>query len=273
MGHYHRRGSRYYSRRDIGRERALQHIEEARLLSLELGGTDVDVKQYFFSLPHNELKLIFDEYGRIYGSDKRDYAEDTFNKWKTGRRKMSGLVAGRLYDLLPPRMPLNKKYELIKTLWESLGPSSNKILIIGPDAHINEIIGIVREYIYETVDNYKIPQNMEKRFKWLSMNDSQLQQQLLNYFLNLEKESAVTGTHKYIPPILQHIRQHSDITSRINQNIKIGNHKFILVFDPNAKGLTLKDSSYFSYSDNTFDWGKLFLWLIVIGFFIWIFSG
>lgn len=111
--------------------------------------------------------------------------------------------------------------------------------------------------------------DFERIIPW---NDSQLQQQLLNYFLNLEKESAITGTHKYIPPILQHIRQHSDIISRINQNIKIGNHKFILVFDPNAKGLTLKDSSYFSHSDNTFDWGKLFLWLIVIGFFIWIFS-
>ena len=45
-----------YSSRSAGLERALQHIEEAKQLTRELGGTDKDVKEYFFSLPTNELK-------------------------------------------------------------------------------------------------------------------------------------------------------------------------------------------------------------------------
>ena len=272
MARRYHKSSKYYRSGGIGLERALQHIEEAKQLSLELGGTDVDVKEYFFSLPPNELKSILDEYGRSYGSDKREYAEKTFHKWKSGRTKMSGLVAGRLYDLLPPRMPLNKKYVLIKNLWESYGPHSDKTLMIGPDAQQSEIINIVREHIYETIDNYNIPANLENRFKWLSMNDAKIQQQFLNHFLNLEKQLAVTGTNKYIPPILQHIRQHGDIISRINKHLEIGNHKFILAFDPKAKGLELKDTPNFAYyrDQSTSDSGGLFWWIIFIGFIIWI---
>ena len=46
MPFYRRRGRR----RNYGQERALQHIQEAKDLSRELGGTDEDVKSYFFSL-------------------------------------------------------------------------------------------------------------------------------------------------------------------------------------------------------------------------------
>lgn len=51
MAYYNRRGYRRYGRgiSDIGLERALQHIREGEELSRELGGTDKDVKQYFFS--------------------------------------------------------------------------------------------------------------------------------------------------------------------------------------------------------------------------------
>ena len=50
------RKKRYYRQKNIGLERALKHIEEANILSEELGGTDKDVKEYFFSLPENKLK-------------------------------------------------------------------------------------------------------------------------------------------------------------------------------------------------------------------------
>jgi hypothetical protein len=44
-----------YKRYTIGHKKALQHIHEAEELSQQLGGTDEDVKKYFFSLPPKEL--------------------------------------------------------------------------------------------------------------------------------------------------------------------------------------------------------------------------
>src|SRR5436305_370445 len=83
---------RRYRRRsyDPGLERALHHIREAKDLSHELGGTDEDVKRYFFDLSSEELRRILDEYEREHGKAAREYAETTIPAWRSGSRKMSG---------------------------------------------------------------------------------------------------------------------------------------------------------------------------------------
>jgi hypothetical protein len=113
-----RSGSRSWrNSSDHGRERAMAHIAAANRLSSELGGTDKDVKTYFFELPPEALRNVLDEYQHQYGLTKRAYAETTIAKWKSGRVQMSGEVAERLYSLLPPRMPLAVKYRLTEGLW------------------------------------------------------------------------------------------------------------------------------------------------------------
>src|SRR5687767_12306685 len=104
--------SRYRSSRyvDPGIERARQHIAEAQALSAELGGTDEDVKQYFFTLSPEKLSLVLDAYQRKHGLERRVYAEQTLPRWRSGRVHMSGMVASRLYSLLPPLMPLEAKF-------------------------------------------------------------------------------------------------------------------------------------------------------------------
>ena len=112
-----RRYQSSYGSRSVGHERALQHIKEAEQLSQELGGTDKDVKAYFFSLPTHQLRTILDAYEAKYGRKPREYAEVTLPKWRSGRVKMSGMNASRLFNLLPPRMPLPEKYKLTENLW------------------------------------------------------------------------------------------------------------------------------------------------------------
>ena len=107
------RSRRGYSSRNYGAERAAQHIEEARVLSRELGGTDQDVKRYFFSLPPSTLSHVLNLYERQHGSSARQYAQATMGAWSSGRRQMSGMIASRLYNLLPPIMPLEDKYKLV----------------------------------------------------------------------------------------------------------------------------------------------------------------
>lgn len=70
-----RRGG--YKGRSYGREMAERHIREAIELSAELGGTDQDVKRYFFSLSPDRLRQILEQYGRLHGEPAREYAEKT----------------------------------------------------------------------------------------------------------------------------------------------------------------------------------------------------
>jgi len=273
VANYHRSRSRYrrYSN-DIGLERALEHIREAEELSRELGGTDKDVKKYFFSLPPRERKKVFEEYGRKYGKIKQEYAEHTFHKWKTGQVKMSGLVAGRLFNLLPPRMPLKDKYALVKTLWKEYCPKSDKALLIGAHADEQEIIDIIKSYLMDVVINYQIPEPLERRFNWLATGDVNIKQQLLNYFLQKEKELIVHALKYRIPILLSHLRENESITQKMAQKIEIGKHKLEINFNPKKSGIKLIDrSEYFKskISASGFDKMGCLIWIIIILIFLY----
>jgi hypothetical protein len=203
MGRHHYRRS-YGRSRSIGHERALQHIEEARQLTIELGGTDQDVKQYFFGLSPAQLRSVLDEYGRKHGADARDYAEKTFDKWRAGQVQMGGQTATRLFSLLPPRMPLPIKYRLIENLWNHVGPKSKKTLRVGLDANIEQVLDAVRSHIDDVIIHYKIPENLERRFDWLAAGDSHVKQELLNHLRSMEKALVVDGARARLPVMLDH---------------------------------------------------------------------
>lgn len=120
------------------------------------------MKQYFFSLPRIQIEIILDLYEHHHGSQARAYASNTIEKWRTGRVQMGGQTASRLFGLLPPLMPLQKKYELIGNLWAHFGPSSKKILRVGLDATMDQIMDQVRHHIEGVVVHYRIPDNLEK---------------------------------------------------------------------------------------------------------------
>ncbi len=147
---YHRGSHR--SRDEISHERARQHIEDYHSLVRELGGTVEDVKQYLFALPPQQLRCILQDYEDKHGAQKRNYAESTIEKWRTGKVQMSGTVAERLFALLPPRMPLAIKYQLIENLWNHVGPKSKKTLRVGLDANIEQVLDTIRSHIEDVGD-------------------------------------------------------------------------------------------------------------------------
>lgn len=267
MARYRNRS--YRSSRNMGLERALQHIKEGEELSNELGGTDRDVKHYLFTLPPDKLKRVLDLYESKYDRVKREYAEETMPDWKSGKRKMSGMVATRLYGLLPPLMPLETKYELTKTLWQKYGPHSHKILLIGSDAQDTQIISAVDAYLQETILSYTIPEQLGNRFDWLSGGDVKIHQQLLNHLLDIEKKQAVELTQVQLPTILKHMRSEGEFTHRLSQNIELGNHKFELLFDNTAEGVKLMNpNDYYrsipSSSGGDFTWIWWIIGIIII---------
>lgn len=230
----------YRSSRDIGHEIALQHIEDARRLTEELGGTDQDVKQYFFSLGPRALSSLLDAYEQKHGSQSRAYAQQTMGKWRAGTVQMSGTVAERLFSLLPPRMPLTEKYKLVETLWTHVGPRSKKIVSLGPDADFDVVVDAVRRHMDDVVMHYTIPSSLERRFNWLAAGDARVQQTLLNHFQEHEKTLVVEGARLQLPVMLEHLRGAAGTnTHRLAQVLKIGNHELELALDRDASGVRL----------------------------------
>lgn len=216
---------------------AQQHIEEAERLSKELGGTDSDVKAYFFGLKDEALAAVLDEYERKYGKDKRRYAEQTLPDWRNGQRKMSGRVAERLFDLLPPLMPLDTKFDMVRALWQTYSPRSHGCFVIGPDCDPLVASTEIERQLLREVTEYRIPDPLAKRFKWLSSGDVEVSQQLLNHFLSEERALIVSDARSRTQIILSHVNSGGRWTDRIRQEYRIGNHRLELFFDPRATGI------------------------------------
>jgi hypothetical protein len=247
-------------------EAAIRHIEEARKFSAELGGIDQDVKDYFFSLSSTQLSPILAAYARAHGDDARSYAEQTLPKWKTGRTKMSGMVAERLFNLLPPRMPLHTKFELVKSLWEHVAPRTQKWFLIGPDATPGVILEKVRDYLVATVTEHTIPEAMRMRFKWLAAGDVTIEEELLNYLRQVQRDAALSVTGAELDIMLRQIQSEAEITKHLSRTIKLGKHECHLLFDAKETGVTARDSRPYS-GGSAADWSWLW-WVALVGFII-----
>jgi hypothetical protein len=237
-----RRHGGYRGRRYYGKSRALEHIEAARRFSTEMGGLDEDVKSYFFALPASELKRILDAYEAAHGASAREYAEQAIPKWRTGRVIMSGMVAERLFGLLPRFMPLNKKYALTEGMWRHLGPSSKKMLRVGLDASLDDVVANVRDHITDVVTAYRIPETMERRFAWLSQGDVAVKQQLLNHLREQEKHLVINGARAHVALLLDRFRtdMHGQI-GRMAHVFQIGKHELHVVFERDRLGVAMED--------------------------------
>jgi hypothetical protein len=221
--------SRKY-RRSVGLERALAHIEAARRLSFELGGADQDVKEYFFNLKPEQLEPVLAEYGSKFGSTAKEYAESTISKWRSRRVQMSGEVASRLFALLPPRMPLETKYKLVEDLWKHVGPSSKKTISVTVETPISAIIEQAAVNIREVVTNYKLPDDLSRRFEWLSSGDAVAKQQLLSHFQTMEKELTIKALSLQLPILLEHLKSPQGINTRkLAQIATVGKHEVEII--------------------------------------------
>jgi hypothetical protein len=228
-------GRRYRSRSyasTAGQEAARRHIEEAREFEKEMGGTVSDVKQYFFGLNDAELNPIFTVYSHSYGASKEEYARQAFSRWKSGSTKMSGLVAKRLFNLLPPRMPIAKKPQLAGNVWRHFGTASTHHFTVGPNADVKLIMDSVYETLNSVLQDYNIPQNVKNRFDWLAAGDVSVKEHLLNYFRQMDRKIAVDSLNVQLPILQAQMRDHSNHTGSIRTKIDIHKHSVEIWIDP-----------------------------------------
>ena len=199
-------------------------------------------------------------------------AIETFDSWKSGKRKMSGLVAGRLYNLLPPIMPIETKYSMVKVLWNKYGPKTNKVLKVGSGVNANEIYSEAKNYLIKIVQDWEVNENLKKRFNWLSSGDVNIYEKLLNHYKDLEKVQIIAGLKNKMPVLVEFINKNENITVSLTETINIVNHKLEIKFNANQEGISITDPemytpTYDKVSDNSSSGVPIFVW-IIIGLFI-----
>lgn len=259
--------------RNYGYEKARQHIEEANRLTAELGGTDKDVKKWFFSLNSSKREVIFKKYGAKYGATKEEYARVAFTDWKTGKKKMSGLVAERLFSLLPPMMPAKVKFELVENLWKHVGPSKKVLVMAGTNSPMETIINTVKEEVASLTTSWTVPEQMTKRFNWLAQNDSAVYQQLLAHIKQKEKELGETVLADHIPQLKGKFQNEiGETTSRLSYVIDVGKQMVELRLEGNGDTVEVVDwYTAGSKSTSIISKNSSWIWWILIGIAVIVF--
>lgn len=215
---------------------------EAAELSRELGGTDRHVKKHFFALAASELRPILASYEDRYGHRARETAEVSLPGWRAGSAIMSGRVARRLYELLPPRMPVEARYTLVEGLWRHVSPGSHRTLRVGAEVPADEIVVAVGAHVDAVMTGHRIPEELQRRFRWLSDADVQAKQDLLNHRNALEKTLILDALRVQLPTLLRHTRgEASSRATRLAQVFTIGKHELELVLDPSATGIAVDE--------------------------------
>jgi hypothetical protein len=171
-------------------------------------------------------------------------------------------------------MPLRTKYELIANLWAHCGPSSKKMLRVGLDATMDDILNQVRQHIEGVIVHYRIPENLENRFNWLAAGDSHVKQDLLSYLRQTEKSMVVEGARVQLPIMLEHLRsEQGQNTYRLAQVLKIGKHELEVSLEKNFSGVALVDPpSRFTTVNQPKSTGSDYRWLWwIIGIAVFLF--
>jgi hypothetical protein len=155
---------------------------------------------------------------------------------------MGGHVARRLYELLPPRMPVEERYTLVEGLWHHVGPRSHKTLRVGANVPVDEIMTAVDAHVDEVMTEYRIPEELQRRFRWLSQADVQAKQKLLNHRNALEKTLILDALRAQLPTLLRHACNETDSrTTHLTRVFTIGKHELELIVDPSASGVTVDE--------------------------------
>jgi hypothetical protein len=210
-----------------------RHVQDVHEFSNDVGGIDAEVKAYFFSLDREQLNELLAEYGRKYSPQAESYARQTLPKWRSGTARMSGIVAKRLFDLLPPLMPLPQKFELAERVWFHFGPASKHEYAIGPHADIGRLIQMVEAKLDEVVVSHEMTETVPHRFHWLSSGDIKVKEQLLNHSRQIDKALAAQKLRLEIPVLQRQVREHPDVTKLARMEISVHKHSIIVTVEKN----------------------------------------
>jgi hypothetical protein len=120
-----------------------------------------------------------------------------------------------------------------------------------------------------TVSGHNIPDYLQRRFEWLADGDSQVKQQLLNYFLLRERQQAIEITAAIVNLILPHAKS-GDVVQNFRRDLQIGGHTVHVFLDPRATEVKLTPGRPRFIAPPNYSWvGGLVIVAVIIGL-IWV---
>ncbi len=134
---------------------------------------------------------------------------------------MSGLVAQRLFNLLPPRMPTATKLELAGNIWRHFGSSSARYFTVGPAADAKSVVDAISDKLNAAIQTYQIPDQVRKRFEWLSSGDIRVKEELLNYFRKMEQDLVISKLHLELPLLQKQLQDYAEQTVSVRTKLEI----------------------------------------------------
>jgi hypothetical protein len=144
---------------------------------------------------------------------------------------MSGLVAKRLFEFLPPRMPIAVKLDLAGNIWNHFGTRSSHYFTVGPEADVQGVMDAIQAKLDKYIVDHSIPDEIRDRFNWLSEGDVQVKESLLNHFRQLDSKLAAQGLRERLPILQEQMRNHTAQTASIRTSIRVHNHSFEIILD------------------------------------------
>lgn len=176
-------------------------------------GIDEDIRDLFFNLDPREIEKTFLHYKRDYGREAHEYAVKTFRQWRTGEVRISGQVADRLLAIVPHYITFDQKYRLLENVWKKQGNRRISIAI-APHQEANAAIQQVVKAV-DAVADKEFPEHLKHRLTWLTANDTQIAQQLLDRLLAEERRLVLEALNRDIQAVirLMSVAERSTISS------------------------------------------------------------
>lgn len=259
-----------YRRYNSDISEALRHIQEAEEFNIRTYGADRIIKNYFFNMTPELREKVFREYGRIYGPERLDYARDTYEKWKTGQVKMSGMVAKRIFDLMPRYLTPEQRMSVVEYIWRKLRRHDSVYFRFSPVVTASDLQKKLQGYLEEHVKTREVPEDLKKEFSWLSSEDTAVYEKLLNRFLDLDRQRILTTVRLTMQKVQQFLRNPDNAVylQKFEQTVKTDGLEIHLLFDPGVEGvsITSHDPRFRRPStaeDNYMGWGCLVIIVIV----------
>jgi len=177
VGSYRRRGYR----------NAYHGVSQRRELTSTFGGIDHDIERLFFSLSADKLTKLFSRYEVSYGSKAANYAMGTYPKWRAGSVRLSGQTAERLLNLVPPLLPFDTRFELIKKLRAAKFHKMARSVQTTPERWRDDLGTVIAEVVNHG-NKAMLPDDLKERVSWLADGDAATAEKLL---LAADQEEAI----------------------------------------------------------------------------------
>lgn len=175
MSHYGRKYRKYSSYRPSA---AAQHVAARRALTSMFAGIDQDVEKIFLNLPSHHLEAVLLRYGKLHGEIPETYAREAYRLWKSGHRKMSGLVAERILNLVPMSLDAGTRFELVKKLRAANLKKTSHYVSTTPQLWREAVVPLIRQVV-ESSTAFALSPEVTSRVQWLANGDTNAAQQLL----------------------------------------------------------------------------------------------